>query len=56
MVVQVLDRQDSAAPVLSKENVAAQGFQQLLNAHTQLYGKPFSLFSTSINQSIHRLA
>lgn len=56
MVVQVLDRQDTAVPVLSKENVAAQGFQQLLDAHTQLYGKPFSLYSTSVNQSIFRLA
>jgi len=56
MVVTVQERQDRAASVLSRENVAAQGFAQLLQAHTQLYGKPFSLESTSVNQSPFRLA
>jgi hypothetical protein len=56
MAVTALTRKDRAVPVLSRENVAAQGFQQLLQAHTELYGKPFNLYSTSVNQSAWRLA
>ena len=56
MMVTALDRMDNAPAVLSKENVVGQGFKQILQAHTQLYGKPYNLESTSVNYSNLRLA